>query len=235
MALPKIDAPTYDLEMISTGEVIKFRPFLVKEQKILLMATEDGTPSGISNGVTQIVSNCTFGKIDATKVPIFEIENLFLRMREKSVGEIAEFNVLCTDEECNGSTKTELDLRELSLDKSLVKDPTIKITDNLYVNMKYPSLDNLTQLQDLNNVEDNFNFLVSCIDTIEYNGEIIDAKTSSREELQEFIESMTQAQFDKIKSFFTDMPRVVGQLNYECVVCGKQNVREISGLQNFLA
>ncbi len=234
MALPRIDTPTYDLTLVSSGETIKYRPFLVKEQKILLLAAEDGKTESVINGITQIVENCTFGKVKARDLPVFEIENIFLRLREKSVGEVAEFSVTCVSEECEHTTKTAVDLRNIVLSEP-PRDRSVKITDAVIVNMKYPTLVNLTQLNDLNNVDDNFKFLASCIETIEHNGEIIDAKTTSKEELQEFIENMTQAQFEKIKSFFTAMPRMVGKLEYDCSACGTHCERELSGLQNFLA
>lgn len=234
MALPRIDTPTYDLILASSGETIKYRPFLVKEQKILLLAAEDGKPDAVVNGISQIIENCTFGKVNARDLPIFDIENIFLRLREKSVGEITEFSVACTDDECKGTTKTGVDLRDIKLSDA-VAEKNIKITDNITVNMKYPTLINLTQLNDLNNIDDNFKFLANCIETIEHDGNIIDAKTTSKEELQEFIENMTQAQFDKIKSFFATMPRMVGKLEYDCSVCGTHCERELSGLQNFLA
>ena len=100
MALPKINAPTYDLKLYSDGRTVKFRPFLVKEQKLLLMAAEEGKPADIMNALGTIVKNCTFDQVDPEQVPLFEIENIFLRLREKSIGEVAEFKLKCRDEEC---------------------------------------------------------------------------------------------------------------------------------------
>jgi hypothetical protein len=235
MALPIIDTPTYDLKLVSSGETIKYRPFLVKEQKILLMSAEDGTPDAVMNGITQILQNCTFGSVDISKLPVFEVENIFLRLREKSVGEIAEFSVACTSDECKGTTQTKIDLRHLKIDETKIKSKTIELTSSLYVNMRYPTLVDLGVLKDLNSLDDNFKFLASCIESIEYNGELIDMSTTSRSELQEFIENLTQQQFELIKEFFADMPRMSGKLEYECSACGTHCERELSGLQNFLA
>lgn len=235
MALPKLQTTEHKLTVPSTQEEIKFRPFLVKEQKILLLAAEEATTDSVMNGITQILQNCTFGKIEVSKLPVFEVENLFLRLREKSVGEVAEFNVACTSEECNGTTQTKIDLRHIQLDETKIKSKTIKITDSVFVNMRYPTLLDLKHLNDLNSLDDNFKFLASCIDSIEYNGEIIDVKTTPKEELQEFIENLTQAQFELIKNFFAEMPRMSGKLEYDCAACGTHCERELSGLQNFLA
>lgn len=234
MALPTIETPTYDLKLYSNGEKVKYRPFLVKEQKILLMAVEEGTPEALVNAIAQIVKNCTFDSVDPKQVPLFDIEHLFLRMREKSVGEVAEFRVKCTDENCQGITDVAIQLEDIVLNKD-PESTTIKLNDSIFLNMKYPTIDSLTQVKDLNNVDDNFTFLMNCIESIEYNGSIIDMSTTSREELQEFVENMTQEQFAMVKSFFYDIPKMSHLLKYTCSTCGTNCEREISGLQNFLA
>lgn len=234
MALPVINTPTYDLKL-SSGETIKYRPFLVKEQKILLLSVEDGSTNAIINGVSQIINNCTFGKVDVNKIPLFDVEHIFLRLREKSVGEVADFRVKCIDDACNGLTNISVDLASIVPDESKYGKRQIKVTNNVTVNMRYPTLNTLNSVKDLNNVEDNFKFLSSCIESIEYDGQIYDTATTSREELQEFIENLTSEQFQKIKDFFTDMPRMTKRLDYTCGTCGKSCTRELSGLQNFLA
>lgn len=234
MALPKIETPTYELTLYSSGEKVKYRPFLVKEQKILLMAVEEGTPEALVSGIAQIVENCTFEKINAKQIPLFDIENLFLRMREKSVGEVAEFRVKCVNDSCSGITQVSVPLEDIVPNKDPV-GTTIKLTDSLFLNMRYPTLDSLTQVKDLNNVDDNFTFLMNCIESIEHNGSIIDMSTTSKEDLQEFVENMTQEQFGMVKSFFYDMPKMSYLMKYTCSACGTDCEREISGLQNFLA
>ena len=235
MALPKINAPTYDLKLYSDGRTIKFRPFLVKEQKLLLMAAEEGKPADIMNALGTIVKNCTFDQVDPEKVPLFEIENIFLRLREKSIGEVAEFKLKCRDEECGGVTQTGVDLSSITLQGDAVPSNKIKITDNITVTMKFPTMKMLESMGDLTSVDDNMKFLSSAIESIQHNDNVIDVRTTSQEELQEFIDSMTQDQFLKIRDYFSSMPRLAKDVEYKCVKCGKDNVRSISGLQNFLA
>lgn len=233
MALPKLDTPTYNLK-IYNGDIIKYRPFLVKEQKLLLLALEEGKTEQLVDTMYQIISNCTFEKLSVETLPLFEVENIFLRLREKSVGEVVEFKIRCLDEECTGLTPVSLNLTEVTYDVTNLPERSIQITSNTFINMKFPTLKDLESVRDLNNVTDNFNFLVKCIDSIEHNGSVYDIKTTSKDELQDFIESMTQDQFGKINEFFSNLPKVSKKLDYDCVSCGKHCERNISGVQNFL-
>ena len=235
MALPKINAPTYDLKLYSDGRTVKFRPFLVKEQKLLLMAAEEGKPADIMNALGTIVKNCTFDQVDPEQVPLFEIENIFLRLREKSIGEVAEFKLKCLNEECNHPHQIGVDLSTITLQGEGVPSNKIKITDNITITMRFPTMKMLENMGSMTSVEDNMKFLSEAMESIQHGENIIDARTTSKEELQEFIDSMTQDQFLRIRDYFTSMPRLSKDVEYKCVKCGKDNVRSISGLQNFLA
>ena len=133
MALPRIDAPEYDLTL-HNGEAIKYRPFLVKEQKILLLALEEKDQKHILNAMKKIITNCTFEKVNVEELPIFEVENLFLRLREKSVGEQIQLRMKCIDEECGGLTPVTIDLSEVKIDYTKIPDTKIKIISNEFIN-----------------------------------------------------------------------------------------------------
>ena len=234
MALPRLDAPQYDLTLYN-GENIKFRPFLVKEQKLLLLAVEEQDQKHVMNAMKQIISNCIFDQVDVNTLPIFEIENIFLRLREKSVGEQIDLRLVCTDEECKGQTPYTLDLTQIKYDMDSVPSKTIKISENVNLNMRFPTMSNLEDVTNLENVEDNFKFLASCIESIEADGNIYDVDTTSKEEIQAFIESMTTSQFNMLKNFFTTLPKLTKDLEYTCSKCEKEQKRVISGIQSFLA
>ncbi len=234
MALPRLDAPQYELTL-HNGDNIKFRPFLVKEQKLLLMAMEEDDQKHILNAMKQIISNCVYDQVDVNKLPLFEIENLFIRLREKSVGEQLDLRLKCTDEECGGLTPVGLDLREIKYDVDAIPATELKVSENVVLRMRFPTLNNLNDIENLEDVEDNFKFLASCIESIEADGNIYDLETTSKEEVQNFIESMTVEQFELLKGFFVNMPKLTKELEYSCVKCGKEQKRVISGVQSFLA
>ena len=234
MALPRLDAPQYELTL-HNGDNIKFRPFLVKEQKLLLMAMEEDDQKHILNAMKQIISNCVYDQVDVNKLPLFEIENLFIRLREKSVGEQLDLRLKCTDEECGGLTPVGLDLREIKYDVDAIPTTVLKVSENVVLRMRFPTLNNLDDIENLEDVEDNFKFLASCIESIEADGNIYDLETTSKEEVQNVIESMTVEQFEMLKGFFVNMPKLTKELEYACVKCGKEQKRVISGVQSFLA
>lgn len=232
MTLPRLDTPQYEVTLYN-GETIKVRPFLVKEQKILLMAMEEQESKHMVNAMKQVIKNCTYDQLDVDKLPIFEVENIFLRLREKSVGEQIEFRVKCIDEECTGLTSMTIDLSDVTYNKD-IPDTKLQVSPNVVINMRYPTLKNLDQVQNLENINDNFAFLGSCIASIEADGNIYDTATTPAEELQAFIESMTNQQFAMLRDFFVNLPKVSKTLEYSCAGCGKEQARTITGLQNFL-
>jgi hypothetical protein len=233
MALPRLDTPQYDLTLYN-GDNIKYRPFLVKEQKILLLAMEEKESKHIVNAMKQIVKNCTYDQVDVDKLPIFELENIFLRLREKSVGESINFRIRCTDDECEGLTEVNVDLATIQYDKTNVPETQLKISENVTLNMKFPTMKQLEGVTNLENMEDNFSFLAGCIESIEADGNIHTLDTTPKEEIKAFIESMTSTQFSMLREFFEKLPKLSTTLEYTCGTCGKSNERTISGLQNFL-
>ena len=213
MPLPKISTPTYELELPSTGKKIKYRPFLVKEEKILIIALETEDTKQISNAIVQILSECILTRgVKVKDLSTFDIEYLFLNVRAKSVGETVEVNVTCPDD---GETTVQM---EIELDSIKVKkDPNhsniIKLDDNLSMKLKYPSLDqfvenNFEVADGDNDVDKSLTMITSCIDIVYDSEESWNASDCSKKELKEFVEQMNTKQFKEIENFFVTMPKL---------------------------
>lgn len=198
------------------------------------MAGEEKDNKHTVNAMKQVIRNCTFDQVDVDTLPIFEVENIFLRLREKSVGEQIEFRVMCTDEECGSYTPHSLDLSTVSYDKSALPDRAIRVSEHITINMKYPTLTQAEDITNLENMEESFQFLANCIESIEADGNIYDMSTTSKEELKEFLESMTANQFVLLRNWFTSLPTVSKEVEFTCMKCNKEQKRVITGLQSFL-
>jgi hypothetical protein len=211
MALPKIEVPTYELTLPSEDKKIKFRPFLVREEKILYIALETGQNKEMINALKDVVGACTFDVLNVDRLPIFDIEYLFLQIRAKSVSEITKFRAICPDD---GKTyvETEVDLTkvEVQVDDEHTNRIIIDTQRNLGLVLKYPTLKNYDIGRGVDNLEIDkvFNILVDCIDHIFEGDKIYPAKDTSKQELKEFIESLPQDAFTKIKTFFDTMPKL---------------------------
>jgi hypothetical protein len=211
MALPKIEVPTYELTLPSEDKKIKFRPFLVREEKILYIAMETGQNKEMINALKDVVGACTFDVLNVDRLPIFDIEYLFLQIRAKSVSEITKFRAICPDD---GKTyvETEVDLTkvEVQVDDEHTNRIMLESERNLGLVLKYPTLKNYDVGRGLDNIEIDkvFNILIDCIDHIFEGDKIYPAKDTSKQELKEFIEGLPQDAFTKIKSFFDTMPKL---------------------------
>ena len=208
MALPKLTTPTYELEIPSTDEKISYRPFLVKEEKILLMAMESGKNEDIVNAVKQIVSECTFNKLKVGTMPMFDIEYIFLNIRAKSIGEVSKLKLLCPDDK-KTYADVEVNLEEVQIQVDGDHTNKIELTDSMGMIMTYPTIDSFAEsgIQQINasNMTD---IIGKCILQIyENNGEkVYEAKDQTQKELQEFIEQMNTNQFKSVQKFFDTMP-----------------------------
>ena len=211
MALPKIEVPTYELTLPSEDKKIKYRPFLVREEKILYIAMETGQNKEMINALKDVVGACTFDVLNVDRLPIFDIEYLFLQIRAKSVSEITKFRAICPDD---GKTyvETEVDLTkvEVQVDDEHTNRIVLDTQRNLGLVLKYPTLKNYDVGRGLDNIEVDkvFNILIDCVDHIFEGDKIYPAKDTSKQELKEFIESLPQEAFNKIKSFFDTMPKL---------------------------
>ncbi len=212
MPLPKIATPTYELELPSTGEVVTYRPFLVKEEKVLVIALESEDTKQITNAIKAVLKNCVLTKgIKVEKLPTFDIEYLFLNIRGKSVGEELDVNVICPDDE-KTTVQVSIDLDDIQVIKNDDHDNKIKLDDNLMMELKYPSLDqfikNNFEFDEKNAMAQSFELIATCIDKIYTEDEVWASADCTKKELNEFLESMNSSQFKGIETFFETMPKL---------------------------
>jgi hypothetical protein len=243
MSLPKIDVPVYSTKLISTGKTVKYRAFTVKEEKLFLMANESEEVDTVIDTIKQVLNNCIMTKgINVEELPLFDIEYLFLKLRAVSVGEVVNLRYKCNnilpkldDEEekkCNHIVEIDLNLNEIT-PESVKIDKTIQITDTMGVTMKYPTFDLLKEFDANQEVDSIIKMTVKCIDFIYDKDNVYYAKDAKEEELIDFVESMQTKDLEKLKDFFSSMPKLKKQLDFNCVKCGYQEKIELEGIQNF--
>tara|TARA_B100001996_G_scaffold381009_1_gene369584 strand:- start:45 stop:764 length:720 start_codon:yes stop_codon:yes gene_type:complete len=237
MPLPKISTPTYEMVIPSSKKKIKFRPFLVKEEKILIIAMESQDNTQIANAIKDVLESCILTKgIKVDKLATFDIEYLFLNIRGKSVGEEIEVMVTCTDDgETKVPTTINLDDIKVKIDKE--HSPDIKLDDELTLRMRYPSMEefiktNFSTTENLN-VDDTFKLIASCIDQIYSEEESWAGSDCTDKELSEFIESLSSQQFKQIEKFFDTMPKMTHTVKVTNPKTKKQNKIVLEGLQSF--
>jgi hypothetical protein len=234
MALPKLQSQVYELEQPSTGEKIKYRPFLVKEQKTLMIASESGDEAQIRDSLAGIISGCTFEKIDPFTVPMFDVEFLFLRIRGKSVGEKIELNLLCPDD---GETrvKTSLNLEDVNVNQKLGHTNEIDITDKVKIMMNYPTLNDMVGMAGEKDAgfTEVLDMMKRCIHEV-HDGETVHSKVDmSESDLDEFIDSLTTEQFQGLADFFDTMPKVAHSIEVTNPKTKKKGEVVIEGIQSF--
>jgi hypothetical protein len=235
MALPKLDIPIYELVVPSTDEKIKYRPFLIKEEKILLIAMESGKNEDIIQAVKQIVSECTFNTLKLGDMPMFDVEYIFLQIRSKSVGEVSKLKVLCKDD---GKTyaNVEVDLTEIEVQVNDDHTNKIELTDEMGVIMKYPTIDSFSTagISDIT-AENMLDVIVACIDKIyDKKGEgVYDSKDSTKKELMDFVEQMNTTQFQDVQAFFDSMPKLRHEITVKNPKTKKESKVTLTGLNDF--
>ena len=237
MALPKLEVPIYELTVPSTDEKIKYRPFLIKEEKILLIAMESGENEDVIQAVKQIVSECTFNKLKLGNMPMFDVEYIFLQIRSKSVGEVSKLKVLCRDD---GETyaNVEVDLTEIEVQVNDDHTNKIELTDEMGVIMRYPTIDSFSTAGISDITADNMlDVIVTCIDKIydKKGEEVYDSKDSSKKELMDFVEGMNTTQFQDVQAFFDSMPKLRHEITVVNPKTKKENIVALSGLNDFFA
>jgi hypothetical protein len=239
MALPKIDIPTYEIELPISKKKIKYRPFLVKEQRNLLMAIESDETSTIQQNIKDILYNCTLTEgIDIERLPILDVEYYFINLRAKSVGEVVESSYRCNNEidnePCKNIMKANINLLEIKPNLSNIIDPEIKLTPQLVIKMKYPEFGNVKESLNMDNITDiTFNMIANSVEYI-YDGEqFYYANEAEPGEMLDFIEQLNQEQFDKVENFFNNLPRMINNVKMKCGKCGFDHTIEVEGLENF--
>ena len=236
MALPIIETPRYELTLPSQDTKVQYRPFLVKEEKILLMAMESKDNNEIVNATKDILKACTYDKLDIDKLPMFDIEYILLQVRGKSVGEIANFKVICPDDKTT-ATDVELNLSDVNVqvDDEHTNRVVIDETRNLGLVLNYPSLGITKAGFDVNktDIDTMFGVVAGCIDHIFEGEKTFPAKDSTQKELKEFLESLPQAAFLKIKKFFDTMPQLRHEVEVTNPKTGVKSKVTFKGLQDF--
>jgi hypothetical protein len=239
MPLPKIATPSYELELPSTGETIHYRPFLVKEEKVLVIALESEDTKQITTAIKTVIKNCILTKnIKVETLPTFDIEYLFLNIRAKSVGEEIEVNVICPDDE-ETTVTVKIDLDDIKVQKNENHTNKIKIDDSIMMEMKYPSLDqfikNNFDFKKTNAMEQSFDLIASCVDKIYTEEEVWSAGDVTKKELMEFLEQMNSTQFKEIEIFFETMPKLSHTIQVTNPKTEVESEVILEGLSSFFA
>ena len=239
MPLPKIATPTYELELPSTGQSIQYRPFLVKEEKVLVIALESEDTKQITNAIKNVIKNCILTRgIKVETLPTFDIEYLFLNIRGKSVGEELEVNIICPDDEETQVT-VNINLEDIEVQKLEDHTNQIKIDSSLMMEMKYPSLDqfikNNFDFNDKNAMDQSFDLISSCIDKIYSEDEVWAAADCTKKEMTEFLESMNSGQFKSIEKFFETMPKLSHKIKVMNPNTKVESEVVLEGLASFFA
>jgi len=232
MALPKLDTPVYELEQPSTGQTIKYRPFLVKEQKTLMIAQESEDDKQIRDALGSLISNCTFESIDPYKVPIFDIEFLFLRIRGKSVGEKIDISLLCPDDNETRVNKS-INLEEIGVNMKVGHTNEIEITDKIKMIMRYPTISDMEDVDDVTQLGSVFPMILRCVHEIHDGEKKYNRVDMSEKDLEEFVDSLTGEQFEKLGEFFDTMPKVQHSVEVTNPKTKKKGEVVIEGIQSF--
>jgi len=232
MALPKLAAAKYELTVPSTGEQVEYRPFLVKEEKMLLMAQSQGDEKDMIRATEELVNSCTFGKLDTKKLPLFDLEYVFLNIRAKSVGETVELNLTCPDD---GETKVPvtIDLTKINVVTNPEHASDIKISDDIGIVFDYPKTSLMGKVNLKNEGESVFQVIKACVSQI-YDAENVYARTDiDDKDLDEFIDSMSHDQFEKVQNFFNTMPKLSHTVKVKNPKTGVESDIVLEGLQSF--
>ena len=242
MALPKVSTPTYELIVPSTGEKVSYRPFLVKEEKTLLMAAEDQNISTITKAMRDIISSCTEGEVDLKNLAPYDIEYIFLQLRGKSIGDVINLNlkkpesIECEEPECPGSTEIKIDIDDIKIDTSSIVDSKIELTEDIGIKLGFPQLESIQKYTTKGGgmtPDGVFKMINDCIEYIWEGKEIYKAKDATKKELNDFIESLNTVQFNKIRDFFESMPRLKHEITWTCSKCDKSAPLLLEGIDSF--
>ena len=238
MSLPKLNAPEYRLNIPSTDEEITYRPFLVKEEKLLLIAQETGTDKATYDAIKQIVNNCCSNDLDIEKMPLFDLEYIFLNIRAKSVGEVTKLKVKCPDD---GETEieVEVDLTKINVQMDKTHDARIQVSENPKIGllMSYPTIDTVSggapKKEGANNAKVLFDMISNCMYQIWQGEETFDCMDYSTKDKLTFLESLSHQQFEKIQTVFESMPTIKHEIEVENPKTGVKSTMTLSGMNDF--
>jgi rubrerythrin len=236
MALPLNSTPVYNTTVPSTGQKIKYRPFLIKEEKVLLIAQQSEDTSVMVDSLKEVVKSCVKEDIDVDTLATFDLEYLFTQIRAKSVGEIIELSLrcdTCADEKAVANVS--IDLTKIEVQKSPDHKNKIELYDDVGIALKYPTIDVVKKLEniDSNDIDAVFDVVVECIEMIYTTDEVFYAKDQSKEEMIEFLNNLSSEQFQNVQKFFETMPRLKHEIDYVCPVCNAKHHKVLEGLSSF--
>ena len=237
MSLPQINTPVHELKIPSTGRKVKYRPFVVREEKILLLALESEDQNEVTNAITQIIGNCIQTKIDLDSLSTFDVEYIFLNVRAKSVGEVLEFAITCPDD---GETQAEVEINidDIQVIKDKSHTDTIDLENGYFIKMKYPTMKYIMEKKPDDKkslIDSTFEYAVECIDTIYNDEETWEAADSTSKEIFEFLEQLNSKQYQKIQDFFATMPKLTHTVKVKNPKTKVTSDVTIEGLANFFA
>ena len=237
MALPKVGYPTYELELPSTGKTVKYRPFLVKEEKVLLMALEGKNEDHIISAVKDLIKNCVISRIKVETLPSFDLEYLFLKIRAASIGEVINLTVTCLDDN-KTTVEAQININEVTVKKEKGHSTKIMFDKTTGIVMRYPSMKEFVDrefLQKEMKTEEVYDFIADSIDQIFDNEEVYDSTTTTKKEFRQFVDGLTTKQFEKIQEFYSTAPKLSHTFNVTNPETGKESEYTIEGLQSFFA
>jgi len=237
MALPKLGYPTYELELPSTGKTVKYRPFLVKEEKVLLLALESEDEKQVTNAVKDLLKNCVISRIKVDQLPSFDLEYLFLKIRAASIGEVITLNVTCLDDN-KTQVEAKINIDEVEVTKPEGHDKQIMFDDKTGIIMRYPSMQQFVErefLQKDMKTDQVYDFISDSIEQIFDEDEVYDSSTTTKKEFRTFVDSLTTKQFEKIQKFYETSPKLSHTFTVVNPNTGKDSEYTIEGLQSFFA
>ena len=244
MALPKVSTPTYELTIPSSGEKVTYRPFLVKEEKTLLMAMESKDTAAMTKAMQDIITSCTDGEVKPKDLAPYDLEFFFLQLRGRSIGEVIEvkaprppnFAACCEEATEEDVCELSINIDDITVDTSKIKPSKIEISDKIGIKMKFPEIDAIQKYSSIEGemkADSIFKLIIECIEYIWDGDEIFKAKDHSKKELNEFLDSLNTQQFNKVREFFESMPRLSHEVDWTCSKCGKSKTLTLTGIDSF--
>jgi len=233
MALPQLNNARYEVAIPSTGQTVTYRPYLVKEEKILMMAMESNDTKMIMNATSDVIKACVFEDLNLDALAMFDIETLFIALRSKSVGETVDLSIKCDD--CDNRNEVQVRFEDIKAPVVNNEDATIMVTDDVGITLRYPSFNDISNIKEgsAETIEGAMQLVTKCITSIFDDNGVYDAKNETKKALTDFVESLNNEQFLKLSNFFSESPALTYDMEFKCSSCGKANSQELRGLQSF--
>jgi hypothetical protein len=232
MSIPMIKVPSYVMKLPYTQQEVKYRPYVVREEKMLIMANESEDMKVLMDALGDVIKSCTYDVVDINTAPLFDVQYAFLQIRGKSIGENLEFNCICG--ECDARMPVNITVNDFVLKHTPGHSNKIQLDNNFHVTMRYPTFQHYTKLyMDESNEEYVYDILAECIESIYTEDEVFVNTGNNNQDFREFVENLTVPQFEKLENFFVTMPILEKIINYDCPECNRTNIISIDGITNF--